>query len=418
MQRSPSTHIPNSSAPRQSPHGDRGCLVPNCRKKTCYAGFGSTRIYSRYCFKHTCPKVVPIEDGYHCPMAKTKEGQPYCDNHMACAAPNCNELGTYPDDETALWHCHRHRCTKDGCKDGAIDTLSKRCKNHQECAALHCEACPDSNSFSSFCFAHTCSYDTCPTQAVANRRCFEHSKCGIPSCEEPCKVRPDGRLETLCETHMQLKCAKPGCGSRKFQNHHRYCLEHSCRLDKCANERDESGGTLCTVHKCTANDCFNPIANPDNHRSLFCSTHACRENDCLYSLQRPSSFCDKHTCKRADCIKRAASGPDSFCDAHRNGPCKVDGCHYAAWGNDSYCKNKHGCVEAGCQKPRLSMRLGDPEEGEDDLVRCLRHDRQWQANQWKEKYERLLADYENLKLGKRRGMQATVEDDTEEETLC
>jgi hypothetical protein len=55
MQRTQSTHVPNSSAPRQSPHGDRGCLVPNCRKKTCFAGFGNTKIYSKYCFKRTFP---------------------------------------------------------------------------------------------------------------------------------------------------------------------------------------------------------------------------------------------------------------------------------------------------------------------------------------------------------------------------
>jgi len=51
MQQTQSTHTLNSSAPRQSPYGDKACLVPNCRKKTCYAGFGSTRIYSRYYFR-------------------------------------------------------------------------------------------------------------------------------------------------------------------------------------------------------------------------------------------------------------------------------------------------------------------------------------------------------------------------------
>jgi hypothetical protein len=62
----------------------------------------------------------------------------------------------------------------------------------------------------------------------------------------------------------------------------------------------------------------------------------------------------------------------------------------------------------------LSLRLGELEEGEEDLVRCHRHDREW-SYQWKIKYELLLANYENLKLGQRKGMQPTVEDDTEEE---
>jgi len=53
----------------------------------------------------TCAKVVTIEDGYHCPMAKVAD-QKYCDNHRACAAMNCNEVGSYPDDETKPWYCH------------------------------------------------------------------------------------------------------------------------------------------------------------------------------------------------------------------------------------------------------------------------------------------------------------------------
>jgi len=57
------------------------------------------------------------------------------------------------------------------------------------------------------------------------------------------------------------------------------------------------------------------------------------------------------------------------------------------------------------------------EEGEEDLVRCYRHDREW-SNQWKSKYEMLLAGYEALKLGQRKVMQPTVEDDTEEESGC
>ncbi|KAK0639779.1 hypothetical protein B0T16DRAFT_423737 [Cercophora newfieldiana] len=415
MQRTQSIHVPNSSAPRQSPHGERGCLVPSCNRKTCFAGFGETRIYSKYCYKHTCPKIVPVEDGYHCPMALA-EGQKYCDNHMSCAAQNCSEIGTYPDDETALWYCQLHRCTKDECKDGARDLLTKRCSKHQECAALQCEARPDSNTHSNFCVAHTCNFDNCPTQAVANKRCPEHTKCGLPSCEEPCKRLPNGRLEALCETHLPLKCAKAGCGGRKLQVHRRYCLDHGCRIDKCNDERDENGGTLCAVHKCTANNCFNAIAQLDNDRSLFCTEHACRaEPDCLYKMNRPSSFCNEHTCKRGDCIKPVKKS-DSFCSAHRDGPCKVEGCHFAAMGDDVYCRNKHGCIEAGCHRARLSLRMGALEPGEDweDLKRCLKHDREWHVRQWKEKDEKSLAG-EKPELGRRRGMQPTVEDDTEED---
>jgi len=313
------------------------------------------------------------------------------------------------------------RCNKDGCKDGAYDLLDKRCKKHKECAALQCDAPPDWDSSSNFCVTHTCNSGNCSLQAVASNRCHEHSKCGIPSCQRNCHIRPDGRLETLCDAHLQFKCAKPGCGGRKLHNHRRYCLDHGCRIEKCTNERHETGGTLCATHKCTFDDCFDPIADPDNDRSLFCATHACRQPDCLYSLKRPSSFCDNHTCKQARCFKMAADGPGSFCDAHSDGQCRVEGCQHTVRGDDIYCKDKHGCIEAGCQKSRLSLRLGEAEEGEEDLVRCLRHDREWQANPWKVKYERLLADFEKLggAGGQRKRMHATVEDtEDDSDTLC
>ena len=60
--------------------------------------------------------------------------------------------------------------------------------------------------------------------------------------------------------------------------------------------------------------------------------------------------------------------------------------------------------------------MGGSEEGEEDLVRCLLHDREWQEKQWKEKYDRLFVDYEKLRLRQRRNMQPSVEDDTEDDS--
>lgn len=48
-------------------------------------------------------------------------------------------------------------------------------------------------------------------------------------------------------------------------------------------------------------------------------------------------------------------------------------------------------------------------------MRCMRHDMEYLRNQWKTKYERLLAERLGTAEGEAKRMYATVEDDTEDD---
>ena len=342
---------------------------------------------------------------------------------MTCGGEGCSEEGMYKD-ESIPWHCPLHRCTKDDCTSGIHDLIKRRCKQHIECESLQCSAPPDWDAHSSFCQTHTCNYGVCSLEAVGANRCRDHSKCGIPNCDRPCFVRPNGRLDTLCDAHLKTRCAKPNCGARKLQPHRPYCLEHSCRMPDCTSERDETGGTLCEGHRCIFDGCFDAVANPDSTESYYCAAHSCREPECILSLQRPSSFCDKHTCRLSTCFQKAASGPGSLCAAHEqttDGQCRVEGCRFTAGSDGGYCKGKHGCVVRGCHKARLSFRLGP--DGDEDMVRCSRHYRE-ELEAARSECETLRTTLERLQQGssassvvtdatQRRSRCATVEDYSE-----
>ncbi|KAK1756587.1 hypothetical protein QBC47DRAFT_380224 [Echria macrotheca] len=416
------TRSNTSSAPTAvSSSIGRQCLVSGCRAKQCHARFGDDKIYSKYCYDHTCSRTVPVEDGYHCPMPK-EEADEYCHNHMTCGADNCREVGFYPDG-TFPWYCSQHRCTKPNCLSGTADLLNRRCETHQECAALQCTSPPDRAQNSNFCKPHTCTQarGTCSLQAVANNRCAEHTICEVSSCTRPCHVVDNGRrirIESLCTEHLALKCARPGCGGRKLHAHRRYCLDHGCRLPDCAGERHAGGGTLCDVHKCTFDACFECIARPDDERSLFCRAHACRVDGCLYSRRYPGGGCERHTCEVQGCSKVVA-GESRRCETHgtRAGRCRVEGCGREA-GLRGYCKASHACVVDGCQRARLSLSPGADEE-DDDLTKCLKHDREErirrvskERDEWRTKYEALVAEKPGDKSAenKRKWRKATVED--------
>jgi hypothetical protein len=328
---------------------------------------------------------------------------------MTCAADQCRHTGSYEDvqtheDDTHPWFCPSHRCGHDNCKSGIDDLISKRCREHQECAAPQCTSKPDHDAYSNYCPTHTCQggAGTCALQAISDNRCRDHLKCGLASCLRPCHRAATGRLEFLCHDHLATKCARPGCGRTKLHAHRRYCLDHGCRVADCVCERHPGGGTLCAEHKCTFDTCFQPTAAPTESSSgrvqylpLFCATHACRRPACLYSRQDGSSYCRDHQCRVPTCANSAACGPGSFCSVHAVGEqgkaasdlfsrdgtssagfeeCRAAGCLvYVPLGG--YCKG-HSCVEEGCRRGRLSVVLAGTGEAEEGLVRCFGHERE------------------------------------------
>lgn len=323
-----------------------------------------------------------------------------------CAADQCRRTGSYPDvqteeDDTHPWFCPFHRCNQANCKSGIDDLLSKRCRDHQECAAPHCSSKPDHDAYSNYCPTHTCQggAGTCSLQALSDNRCRDHLKCSLPSCPRPChRTSTGGRLEFLCPAHLATKCARPACGRAKLHAHRRYC-----RVKDCVGERHPGGGTLCAEHKCTFDTCFQPTAAPTEPSPgkvqflpLFCATHACRRPACLYSRQEGSSFCRDHQCRVPTCTNSAACGPGSFCSVHAVGEqgrvpasdgcsrdgtssagfeeCRAAGCLvYVPLGG--YCRG-HSCVEEGCRRGRLSVVLAGTGEAEAGLVRCFGHERE------------------------------------------
>lgn len=380
-----------------------------CHKKRCYGRLQGQKLYSQFCFDHTCERTVSIEDGYHCKMARER-GAKYCIEHMTCAARGCREKGYY-DGVAFPWFCPSHRCTKAGCKSGIHDLLQKRCPSHVECAAAGCVSPPHADADSSYCKQHTCKVDACPNQARQhNNRCAEHPLARPPSA---------GRCF---------------CGTRKLHPSHAFCLNHGCRLPGCAGERFEAGGTLCVVHKCTFDTCFAPITRPDDPNSIFCAAHACRVVGCVYSRKNPSFYCGNHrdqsparektdTCPAGSCANRGADGKGSLCAAHA---CSVKQCGLMArYEGGGFCGEKHACIREGCRHGRLSVHYGGGEEGEMDL--CLKHDRERERergkrmatgtedvarerDEWRVRYQNLRADFEALQGRGNRMMQATVED--------
>lgn len=397
----------------------RGCLVYGCRNRTCCVKEAGRKIYSQYCYEHTCFRTVPIRDGYHCPMAKA-EGARYCENHMACGADNCRELGENPDGSYP-WYCNQRtppaqdslpdckltlstdRCGETNCVLEAKNFLTMRCTSHQRCAALQCNNPPSDELHSNFCTKHTCTREDCPLQAVAHNRCRDHSRCQVSACTETRLAKQNGRLEPYCRVHMASKCAHLGCRGRKLNPNQRYCLDHGCRLPSCSNERYEGGGTLCHVHKCAFDDCFDVIAKPNDNRSLFCINHACRVDACLYSKRHSGGLCKDHTCVMAGCHRVVTEG--NRCKVHaaqeERPACRVDNCRNSA-GKYGYCEGRHACVKDGCWQARLSVKLGS--RGSDW---CLKHDREQRrtgkTSDWDSGSETL-----EKKSWKRK--QATVED--------
>ncbi|KAK0738674.1 hypothetical protein B0T18DRAFT_422560 [Schizothecium vesticola] len=239
----------NTSSVRRSSRAQRECKVSGCKKLHCYVKAGEKKIYSQYCIRHTCFRRFSIKDGFFCSIHVVND-EKYCLEHMTCAADQCRHTGSYEDvqtheDDTHPWFCPSHRCGHDNCKSGIDDILSKRCREHQECAAPQCTSKPDHNAYSHYCPTHTCQggAGTCSLQAISDNRCRDHLKCGLPSCPRPCHRTAAGRLEFLCHAHLATKCVRPGCGRIKLYAHRRYCLDHGCCVPDCTGERHLLRGT-------------------------------------------------------------------------------------------------------------------------------------------------------------------------------
>ncbi|KAK4221169.1 hypothetical protein QBC38DRAFT_141869 [Podospora fimiseda] len=280
-------------------HSDdsRNCLIEGCKKKHAFAQFVDTKIYSKYCYKHTCGKTGSISDGYHCPIPK-RESDRYCTEHMRCGESGCREIGEYPGkpgDEYIQWFCARHRCTMPRCPERAHNRQQQRCLRH-------------------------------------------FMKCTVAGCDRPCHENRDGKLDMFCAAHYgsyktENKCIWPGCTRRKPGYDGKYCLDHKCELLDCEKSRDPKGaGKLCTLHRCDIPSCPKPIADPkipDSHH------------------------CIDHTCNTRLCIEPRQSGSD-FCPSHR---CRSPHCRFEARFSKGYCIERHGCSYPMCFNSR-SASLG------------------------------------------------------------
>ncbi|KAL2019056.1 hypothetical protein VTK56DRAFT_10160 [Thermocarpiscus australiensis] len=249
-----------SDTPTDDP---RQCRVDGCRKKHAYASIDGRRIYSKYCFRHTCNKTYSAEEGYHCPTPKA-EDQRYCADHLKCGEPSCRETGDYLGTaDYVQWYCVRHRCEVPSCLAGAQD------RQHQRCAA--------------------------------------HMKCRVADCNRACYQRRDGRLDDVCTAHYaNFKCAWAGCARRKPSYVVKYCVAHTCLVPECDAGRDVEGGVYCESHRCAVLDCFNKVADPSRRESTTCRDHTCKSPRCLSVLATSDGrFCRAHACAIAACRSEA-----------------------------------------------------------------------------------------------------------------
>ncbi|GAB1319915.1 hypothetical protein MFIFM68171_10125 [Madurella fahalii] len=289
---------PSDSSDAAARESER-CGVEGCGKKQCYYEDGKekTRIYSKYCYHHTCERTFPVEEGYHCAHPKKKEYR-YCRDHQKCVEPGCRELGEYHGrngDPYVPYVCDQHRCTVPHCYSRAEDRQQKRCT------------------------AHT-------------------TKCTVSGCDRPCHLHRDGRLDLACAVHYgNFKCAWAGCTRRKPGYDIKYCLAHKCAIPTCGNGRDPSGASVCATHRCTFPTCLNAVAEPSDPSSLACL--------------------EEHTCKTARCLfPRISNGSGTaaaglFCRAHT---CGMPGCaREARLPGSRYCAERHACTVAGCAEARL-----------------------------------------------------------------
>ncbi|RYP57482.1 hypothetical protein DL769_009444 [Monosporascus sp. CRB-8-3] len=108
-------------------HTTRKCRVDGCSRIHCYEVLADKRVFSPYCFKHTC--LAPRDDeSKFCQLPK-KENLRYCPEHLKCGASGCSEQGQYPGDEFP-WFCWEHRCREHQCTEGIIDGPQGCCAKH------------------------------------------------------------------------------------------------------------------------------------------------------------------------------------------------------------------------------------------------------------------------------------------------
>ncbi|KAK3681645.1 hypothetical protein B0T22DRAFT_445262 [Podospora appendiculata] len=400
----------------------RECRVDGCSHKHCYARVGGQKVYSRFCIFHRCQKMLPTEQGYHCPFAKD-ERDSFCRNHMRCGDYNCLERGEYESEARNLpWFCKAHRCREEGCTSKITNLIHKCCDNHVKCAAPNCPSAPDASQSSSLCARHTCTAPTCPNQAsLETNRCSEHAvrvprrTCKAPNCDKTPRRRGDGSggFEDECDDHRSSsKCIFAGCGRfRREAGAVPYCHEHGCRVPLCREVRDAPGSIYCFSHRCTMDGCPAYIPSPPpgvapSSIPVFCHNHACHTPKCPRSRLSLSSLCQDHICARADvkCTREGADGVGSFCAVHE---CGESGCHNEARFENGFCEERHACVAAGCPRGRIVVRDG---EGEGEVPeRCLRHERVfWKAEGRREAEEELrtVKEEEQQQQQQRRGREA------------
>ncbi|EGS20309.1 uncharacterized protein CTHT_0021350 [Thermochaetoides thermophila DSM 1495] len=169
------------------------CQVDGCNRNRAYTKDPDTeeRLYSKFCKKHTCRKLLSMKLGFHCPNSKKKDHN-FCDQHRKCGIKDCPERGewfTKKDPEWKQWYCHNHACKVPGCQSQA--TPSRQ-----------------------YCASHK-----------------NHPTCTEPGCTRPCATNPDGKPFLYCNVHYSVFLAPELAGYDR-----RMCAEHAKNAFEIRNE--------------------------------------------------------------------------------------------------------------------------------------------------------------------------------------
>ncbi|KAL2177494.1 uncharacterized protein P884DRAFT_243641 [Thermothelomyces heterothallicus CBS 202.75] len=225
----------------------RKCQVPGCHKKhTGHTQHDERKVYSDFCFRHTCWVTYPEEEGkgYYCSIPKGSDDR-YCAFHMKCGEDDCARTGEWPGaHDYARWFCREHRCTYPDCRLRATDRQQQRCAAHLV-------------------------------------------KCAVPACARPAYQHRDGVLDTMCAAHYGTqRCLWPNCARRASS---RYCSAHGCRRPGC--DRPRARAVPDTPAIPAAADGNN---GANDYPYLYCLAHTCKTPGCRAGARLDDVHCERH----------------------------------------------------------------------------------------------------------------------------